>query len=57
MRYQNVALTATGGGAFLAGALGLLLNSWIILILSVMLVLLVVGFIRLRKGEKKLKFP
>ncbi|PIV01510.1 hypothetical protein COS55_01710 [Candidatus Shapirobacteria bacterium CG03_land_8_20_14_0_80_40_19] len=57
MRYQNVVLPATGGGAILAGAAGLGANVWILSVLTIMLLGMIVGFIKLKKGEKALGFP
>ena len=57
MRYQNVVLPATGGGAILAGALGLGANVWILSILAIMLLVTILSFIKLKKGEKTLKYP
>jgi len=57
MRYSQVLLPATGGGAVLAGALGLGANAWILGILAIMLLGVIVGFVMLRKGEKDLNYP
>jgi hypothetical protein len=57
MRYANVALPATGGGVVFAGLLGMGANVLVASVLAIMLIIVIVGFIKLKKGEKNLNYP
>lgn len=56
MGYQRIALPATGGGIVLISALGIV-NIWTVGILSIFLIMTVIGFVKLKKGQKDLNFP